>query len=143
MKSKTILFALLLFVSFSFNAQTEADAILGQFMTSKNDAIIEVYKTGTKYFGKIIWNLNADKLDVNNPDASKRAQKVRGLVNLNNFVYKGDKLWEDGSIYDPKNGKSYSCKITMYEKKNLNVRGFIGVSLLGRTEYFIRVNEKK
>jgi len=143
MISRSILFAMLLTLSGSIKAQGDADAIVGQFMTSKNDAIFQIYKTGDKYFGKIIWNKNEGKLDVNNPEVSKRTQPVKGMVILNNFIYKGSSAWEDGTIYDPKNGKTYSCKIKMDERKNLNVRGFIGISLLGRTEYFVRVNEKK
>ena len=44
-----------------------------------------------------------------------------------------------GTIYDPKNGKTYDCKVTRDEKGNLNVRGFIGISLIGRTTYWLKV----
>ena len=63
-----------------------------------------------------------------------------GLQILNSFkYYKNDKVWDDGTIYDPKNGKTYSCKITQNSNGDLNVRGFIGFSLLGRSELFTKI----
>jgi uncharacterized protein (DUF2147 family) len=59
---------------------------------------------------------------------------------LRGFVSTENNLWENGKIYDPKNGKDYSCKITMIDNNKLDVRGFIGISLLGRTETWTRIN---
>ena len=58
---------------------------------------------------------------------------------LKDFVFDGSDMWHKGTIYDPKNGKTYDCKITRDEKGNLNVRGFIGISLIGRTGYWLKV----
>ena len=58
---------------------------------------------------------------------------------LKDFVYDAeDKEWEDGTIYDPKNGKTYSCYMTLDGTK-LNVRGYVGVSMIGRTSVWTRV----
>jgi uncharacterized protein (DUF2147 family) len=58
---------------------------------------------------------------------------------LKNFVFDGKDEWEDGTIYDPKNGKTYSCYIRYAEYPNLlKIRGYIGVSLLGRTTYWTK-----
>jgi uncharacterized protein (DUF2147 family) len=135
---KKILFIILL-CPFIALAQKNADDLLGKFMTSKNDAIIEIYKEGNVYNGKIIWNKTEGLKDTKNPDLARRNDPIKGLVILKNFRYL-DGQWKTGTIYDPKNGKTYDCKISIDERKNLNVRGFIGVSLLGRTEYFVRVN---
>jgi uncharacterized protein (DUF2147 family) len=43
--------------------------------------------------------------------------------------------WEKGTIYDPENGKTYSCKIYLENKNTMKIRGYIGISLIGRTEY--------
>jgi uncharacterized protein (DUF2147 family) len=51
---------------------------------------------------------------------------------LKGFEKDGDNEYEDGTIYDPKNGKTYSCIIRQKGNK-LSVRGYIGVSLIGRT----------
>lgn len=114
------------------------DPILGTWKNSTGEAHIEVYKKGDKYFGKLAWINNASKKDENNPNEKLRDRKLLGLEILTNFVKKG-KVYEGGQIYDPKSGKTYSCKMTPKDGDKLEVRGFVGVSLLGRTEVFTRV----
>jgi uncharacterized protein (DUF2147 family) len=128
------------------------DAILGTWLNGKQTAHVEIYKADGKYFGKIVWLkepvYHADdkkgmagktKVDRENPDAAKRNQPILGLVILRNFVFVKDGLWEDGMIYDPENGKDYKCKMTLESPDILNVRGYIGISLLGRTDTWTRV----
>jgi uncharacterized protein (DUF2147 family) len=136
--SLCLIAACLFFIGTNLSAQS-ADAILGKYMVPSKDGAIEVYKTGTKYYGKIVLNKDPEKLDINNPDKTKQSRKVLGTTILNDFLFKGEQLWADGTIYDPKNGKTYSCKITRLENGDLQIRGFIGISLLGRTETFVRL----
>lgn len=136
-----LLFALMLFIQNSF-AQ-KADDILGVWLTGNKRAHVQIYKSGEKYFGKIVWLIEPNengkpRMDVNNPEAKKKTQPLMGLVNLNNFVFDDDE-WEDGTIYDPKNGKTYSCVITLGPNNTLNVRGYVGISLMGRTDIWTRV----
>jgi uncharacterized protein (DUF2147 family) len=63
---------------------------------------------------------------------------VLGLVNMWGFKYSDNNEWTGGKIYDPKNGKTYSCKISMENNNSINVRGYIGVSLIGRTDKWTR-----
>jgi uncharacterized protein (DUF2147 family) len=56
---------------------------------------------------------------------------------LSNFEHTGD-TWENGTIYDPKNGKTYSCIIKKKNDKTLEVRGFVGFSMIGRTVEWIK-----
>ncbi len=134
----------LLSLSLSF-AQNAADACLGTWLTGSKKGHVQVYKQGEKYYGKIIWLKepnNADgkpKLDIKNNDSKKQSQPIMGLVNLRDFTFKGDNVWEDGKIYDPENGKEYSCKMTLNNANQLSVRGFVGISLIGRTDVWIRV----
>jgi len=132
---------LLILVLFSFfgKAQIKAGDIVGNYVVPSKDGAIRIYEKNGKYYGKIILNKDASKLDLKNPDKEKQKRKVLGLDILNDFVFDGDDTWEDGSIYDPKNGKTYSCKITRLANGDLNIRGFIGVSLLGRTETFTKI----
>ena len=57
---------------------------------------------------------------------------------LEGFQAKSAEKWADGTIYDPNNGKTYSCTLELENEKTLKVRGFIGVSLFGRTERWTR-----
>jgi uncharacterized protein (DUF2147 family) len=67
-----------------------------------------------------------------------RNRPIIGLTNVWGFTYKGDGVWEDGKIYDPKNGKTYDCVIKLKDNNTLSVRGYIGVTLIGRTDLWTR-----
>jgi uncharacterized protein (DUF2147 family) len=142
MKKVSFLFVFLLISKFSI-AQ---DITQGTWFNEEKDGKIQFFKQGDKIFGKIFWmNRPNDKdgkprLDVNNTDEKKRIQPLLGLVFLKNFTFNGKNIWEDGEIYDPKNGKTYSSKITMVNPKQLDVRGYIGISLLGRTTHFTKAD---
>jgi uncharacterized protein (DUF2147 family) len=135
----------IIFINKNSLAQAKADDIVGIWQTSgKEPAKIQIYKSGQKYFGKIAWLKNPlengkPKVDENNPDKSKRSQKIIGLVILSDFKFDDDE-WDQGKIYDPENGKTYSCILSLKDKNSLKVRGFIGVSLLGRTETWTKAS---
>lgn len=132
---------ILLFCIFTFIAtsQNKANDVIGNYVTPSKDGAIQIYESSGKYYGKVILNKDPSRLDVNNPDKEKRTRKTLGLNILNDFTFDGDDTWENGTIYDPKNGKTYSCKITRDPNGDLNIRGFVGVSLLGRTETFTKI----
>ena len=138
--TKTSLFSiamLLFFVSgFTQTGKSVSDKIIGVYWSPKKDAKIEMYKKGNRYFGRTIWALNPRK-DTQNPDSKLRNRELLGLDLLTNFSY-DDGLFTDGQVYDPENGKTYSCKISI-SGLNLKVRGYIGISLFGRTETFERI----
>jgi len=130
----------------------EADAILGRWLNAKGTAQVEIYKVQGAYFGKIVWlkepiypaddrrgMAGKPKVDRENPDAARRTQPLLDLLLLRDFVFARDNLWERGRIYDPENGKDYRCKMTLTSPDVLRVRGFIGISLIGRTEIWTRV----
>ncbi len=138
----------LLITTFSFavvKAQTNSDAIIGSWKNGEGTGIIQIYKNGNKYQGKITWlkepndpETGKPKLDIKHPDEKNHSRPVLGLVNMWGFTYSGDGEWTGGKIYDPKNGKTYSCKMSLGKNNTLNVRGFIGVSLIGRTDVWTK-----
>ena len=121
-----------------------ADDILGVWYTEGGKSKVEITKKDGKYSGKIIWLKTPNredgtpKLDRENENEKLRSRKVLGINVLNGFEWDDDE-YEDGTIYDPENGKLYSCVITYENKDTLNVRGYIGFSLLGRTTVWTRV----
>jgi uncharacterized protein (DUF2147 family) len=126
----------------------QADDILGVWLNEDEDAHIKVINEDGKYFGEIIWlkdpideDTGKPKLDDENEDESLRTRPILGLMLLTNFEFDGKDEWEDGKIYDPKNGKTYSCYIEFKDetKDLLKVRGYIGFSMIGRTTYWTRV----
>jgi uncharacterized protein (DUF2147 family) len=132
---------ILLLTSLPLAAQIKADDIVGVWLTGgKEPAKIQVYRSGNKYYGKIAWVTKPEgrtRLDTNNPDKEKRNQPIIGLVILTNFKFDEDE-WNGGKIYDPESGKTYSCNISLKDKNTMKIRGYIGISLLGRTETWVR-----
>ncbi|OAQ40809.1 SIGNAL peptide protein [Pedobacter psychrophilus] len=140
---KLFLIMAMLFATTIIFAQS-ADAIVGKWLNKDGDAHIQIYKKGSTYDGKLVWLKNPKdengkaKVDTNNPSANLKNRPILGLQILNDFSF-DDGTWEDGTIYDPKSGKIYSCKITMNGNDKLNVRGYMGISLIGRTDVWTRV----
>ena len=137
---KTILFLFLWIgsVVLSFG-QTKGDAIIGEWMNEQKDAKFQIIKQDGSYFGKIIWGTGDQNKDSKNPDSKLRNRALIGLVILKNFVFDGKNTWEDGTIYDPREGKTYSCNITLKGINQMHLRGFVGISLFGRTEIWHRI----
>jgi uncharacterized protein (DUF2147 family) len=77
--------------------------------------------------------------DIHNPDPARHKIPLIGLVFLRDFKPAGNAQWRDGTIYDPRSGKTYSCSIQMEGNDTLAVHGFIGLSLFGRTEHWRRL----
>jgi uncharacterized protein (DUF2147 family) len=137
MKKLTLLFFTLLVATGSIFAQNAGDKILGTWLNEEKDGKIEIYKSGNKYFGKLIWGKNmyepdgSSRTDIKNPDPKLKQRKLQDLVLLTNFTY-DDGEWEGGKIYDPKSGKTYSC-VMKFKGSILQIKGYIGITLLGRT----------
>jgi len=125
--------------------QDNPDAIVGVWKTGEGNAMVRVYKNGEKYQGKIVWlkepndpDTGKPKVDKNHPEENVRTRSLLGLINVWGFSYIEKDVWDNGSIYDPKNGSTYSCTIKMSNANTIEVRGYIGISLIGRTDTWTR-----
>ena len=140
---KRIILALICALPISIIAQSKPDDILGTWMVQKKDAKVKIYKKGDAYFGKIIWlsepidkNTGKAVLDFENPDSKLKSRPLIDLDIITNMKFDEDE-WDDGTVYDPDNGKSYDCKLFI-ENGNLMVRGYLG--WFYETETWTRVN---
>lgn len=126
----------------------QADAIVGVWKNGEGTGMVQVYKKGDKYFGKLVWLKvpndpdGKPRTDINNPEESLKTRPLKGLENLRDFSFKGENKWEGGRIYDPKTGNDYACEMKLIDENTLEVRGFIGVSLFGRTDVWKRQIKK-
>lgn len=144
---KLFALSLLLFVSTFTFAQNDANMILGTWLTGSGNGKIEIYKNGATYQGKIVWisepidpTTGKSKTDTKHPNSNLHSRPIVGLINLWGFTHdEKEGTWANGHIYDPKTGKEYKCTITAKDKNTLNVRGFIGFSLIGRTDVWTRI----
>ena len=125
------------------------DALVGIWLEEEGQSEIEIYsietEEGIKFEGKITWlqeplRENGEiKLDRENPDPKLRDQKILGLIIMRNLKFKRPRLWSGGNIYDARSGKTYSLEISMVNKNILKLRGYLGVSLIGKTTIWRRV----
>jgi len=144
MRVQTVFWGLIGVLSLALLAGSEEnpDRLLGVWLTQGKDEI-RIYKERDRYFGKpVVKPGNETRLDLNNPDEALRSRPLLHVEILKDFEYRGENRWGGGTIYDPDNGKTYRCQITLKNANTIKVRGYVGVSLLGRTEYWRRVSEE-
>jgi uncharacterized protein (DUF2147 family) len=131
----------------------DAEGIVGVWNTAENDARIEIYRCGAEYCGNIAYLQDPnypddDKegmaglplIDRNNPDPALRTRPLVGLRFMEGFRYLGHNTWDGGRIYNPENGKKYKATISLADNNRLMLRGYWGISLLGRTETWVRAS---
>lgn len=141
---KAVILLISVFCALQLFASPDADAILGVWANSSNRGHIQIYKNNGKYFGKIIWlkhpydQRGKPKVDYKNPNETVRNNQLLGLIMLRDFIYENEE-WKDGKIYNPQDGKEYKSYIKLTDDKTMSVRGYIGISLFGKTEKFIRI----
>lgn len=129
---------------FAVSARSQSMSPVGVWTNQDDKAKFEIYQCGDKLCGKIISLTEPDKdgkpkVDENNPDKKLQNRPLQGLVFLKGFEYDGDHTWDEGTIYDPESGKTYSCYMKMLGEDKMEVKGYIGISLLGRSQTWNRV----
>ena len=140
---KSIVFTVLILCFSLYSAK--AQSVFGKWQsidseTGKAEAIIEIYKEKNKAYAKVVDILNPDdrdKICIYCKDKNKD-KPILGMIIVDGLKENGD-VWSGGKILDPKNGNYYKCYITLVNNSKLKLRGYIGISLFGRTEYWNKV----
>ena len=129
-----------------FSVSIQAQSITGKWktiddVTGKVKSIIEIYEQNNKIYAKINELLvEEDKGKVcENCTGKNKNKPLQGMIIVNGLIKDNDE-WNGGKILDPKNGKEYKCYLSLISENKLKVRGFIGFSLLGRTQYWYKIN---
>ena len=125
----------------------DPDAIVGKWLSSKKRNQVQIYKQGNKYYGKLVWmvepndpNTHKAKVDKENPNENLRSRPLMNMLLLTNLTYKGNNLWDGGEIYNPEDGKTYSCDVSIKDANSLNLHGYVmGIGFLGKTRTWTRV----
>ncbi len=140
---KRIIFGIILML-FSVS-YIQGQSIVGKWKTiddetGKAKSIIEIYKKGNQYYGKIVELLIKPASDTCTKCKDDRKNKpLIGLEIIRDMKLDDDE-YEGGTIVDPKTGKVYKCLIKANGSNKLDVRGYIGFSLIGRTQTWSKVN---
>lgn len=117
----------------------QAALILGNWLTEPRDGIIQISVAADgSYQGKIVGGNNPHRQDQHNPDPARRSQLLLGQTIFQGMKFDGEGRWSGGTIYDPDSGRTYKCRLERLDADRLQVRGFIGFALLGRSQVWTR-----
>ncbi len=142
---KILIFIALLLLTSATAATAVSGNVSGLWNTDGGDSRLELFNCGDKICGKIVWlkvpnyidrrdgPVGKTKVDLKNPDKALRNKPILGLQVMKGFTAKGSNKWENGTCYDPENGKSYKCNMQLVSPERLKLRGYIGISLIGKT----------
>lgn len=140
-KLKLLIIGFALTIGFNSYGQT----IFGKWKTydedtGKEKSIVEIYEQNGKAYAKILQLLEEGKENslCENCSGAKKDKPIKGMEIIDGLS-KDDDEWNDAKILDPKTGKEYKCYIVLEENDKLKVRGYIGFSLVGRTQYWTRM----
>lgn len=141
--AKTIIAVLAPITLLLLAVAARAETPLG--LWESGESHIEIYHCGERLCGRIaaldepLDENGKPKLDDNNPDPALRTRPILGMDLIADFSRKSDRKWVNGTIYDPRDGKTYKCKMTLQKDGTLKVRGYVGVSLFGKTVVWTRI----
>lgn len=119
--------------------------VIGAWKTAGNSSKLEIFTCGEKLCGKVVWMKNPNFIDANdgpvgapkfdrkNPDPALRNRPILGLQVIEGLTVAGNGTWEHGKCYDPESGNTYRCKMHMTSPDRLEMRGYVGIPLFGRT----------
>lgn len=138
-----LLFLFFFFIFFSINAQS----VFGKWqtiddVTLEKKSIVEIYENNGKAYARIVKVLEKDKENAicTKCPGEKRNKPIKGLQIIDGLIKKGLE-WSNSRILDPKTGKEYKCVLSLESENKLRVRGYIGFSLMGRTQYWYRLKD--
>lgn len=141
MKILNIAIALMLAFTATGKAQTGENAIIGTWESDKKDVRLEFFKSGNEYQARLLWGnqiVESDgktsKKDTKNPDRNLCSRNIIGITSVTGLKWDNDE-YTGGKIYNPPSGDTYKCKVWIKDGK-LNLRGYLGFSLLGQTATF-------
>jgi uncharacterized protein (DUF2147 family) len=151
----TVLLALaaraLILPKWNARAQDGPDAILGIWHTTDDKSQVRIFKRDHQYLGEVVSLKQPDwpaddkegmggksKNDRNNPNSELRHRPIVGIEFMRGFVYSGGNHWTGGKVYDPESGNTYHSKMTLLKSGKLELHGYVGLSLFGRTVTWTR-----
>lgn len=133
-------------ILFSALAWADKSDVEGRWLTQEGDGWITIQIVGDSLEGTVAGSPDPKQreereFDDRNPSPDLRTRRLEGLTIMEGFAYDGDGRWAGGTVYDPNSGKTYKCTVTQLDANTLKIRGFIGISLFGRSETWTRDDE--
>jgi uncharacterized protein (DUF2147 family) len=122
-----------------------SDPAVGLWLTENGRAIVRIAPCEDSLCGRTVWLAEperpdgAPKRDRRNPDPALRGRTLCGLVLFRDFMHAAPGVWEDGALYSPRHGETFSARLVARDRETLEVRGYLGVPFLGRSQTWTRV----
>jgi uncharacterized protein (DUF2147 family) len=148
MKISIFVMTFLLTAATAFGAGTSD--VTGYWKTEGGDSWLEIFRCGDAMCANVAWlkvpkyidsqdgPVGKMKVDRKNPDPALRNRPILGLQVMKGFTAKDSRRWANGTCYNPQSGKTYKSKMYLASANRLEVRGFIGISLIGKTHILTR-----
>ena len=122
-----------------------ATPVEGSWLTQERTSIVEIDGcSGDTLCGRLLWlrirpsDNNPDAVDNRNPQPAQHRRKLCGLVIMSGLRPVGKNEWDGGALYDPQSGNTYSGKMTVRPDGTLSLRGYLGISIIGRSQIWTR-----
>jgi uncharacterized protein (DUF2147 family) len=126
-------------IALAVAADNKESSVVGNWLSESKDGIIQISQgQNGMYEGRIVGGNHPGRVDEKNPNPTQRGKALRGEVILRNLHYDGDGKWSGGAIYEPDTGRTYKCLVEVISPDSIKVRGFIGISLLGKSQTWTR-----
>lgn len=127
-------------------AQQDGRSVVGTWQPPERDSAFEIYPCGDRFCGRITMINEPNtpdgkpKADLNNEDPTQRGRPLLGMEFLSGFRHEGGGSYQEGRIYNPRDGKLYKANMKLEDSNNtLRVRGYVGVPMLGQTQVWTRL----
>ncbi|MEM9043637.1 MAG: DUF2147 domain-containing protein [Pseudomonadota bacterium] len=130
-------------IAYALTGSALADSIEGRWLTGKRKVAITLFSCGDAYCGRIDWLAKpyrkdgSLKIDNENPDPTLRDRPYCGIEIITALRPDGSGVWTGGDLYNPQDGRTYDIEIKT-DGKALDVRAYLGIRLLGKTENWIQ-----
>ncbi|SEP35290.1 Uncharacterized conserved protein, DUF2147 family [Flavobacterium sp. CF108] len=130
---------------FFFAMSIQAQSVIGKWKTIDDEtgeakSVVEIYEKSGKIYGKITEILRENhKKDVCvKCEGTEKNKPILGMTIINGLKKDGAE-YNGGTILDPTSGKKYKCYISLDSADKLKLRGYVGISIMGRTQYWTRI----
>jgi len=115
------------------------DAVFGYWLSENERAIIEMSQCGSTLCGRMVWL--SDPVDASGtPKRDAKGAPLCGIHLVDGFRQRDIGRWADGDIYNPRDGKTYSGRLTLIDADRLEVRGYVGVPAFGKSQIWTRTD---
>lgn len=119
--------------------------IEGRWLSGDKTGWIDIRLVNGKPVGTASGSTNPEegpRIDEHNPDPALRSRSLLGIIILHGFEYAETHVWKGGTIYDPNSGNTYKSTMTLLDRNTLKVRGYLGISVFGRSDTWTRDDPK-